>query len=65
MLAIIGAACLLKSQVFHETGNYELKYREAKGPILKIELLCLAFALRWSRLSEQIFRIAKWSLCRG
>jgi hypothetical protein len=21
--------------------------------------------LRWSRLSEQIFRVAKWSLCRG
>jgi hypothetical protein len=21
--------------------------------------------LRWSRLSEQIFRVDKWSLCRG
>jgi hypothetical protein len=21
--------------------------------------------LRWSRLSEQVFRIDKWSLCRG
>ena len=21
--------------------------------------------LRWSRLSEQIFRVVKWSLCRG
>jgi predicted patatin/cPLA2 family phospholipase len=24
-----------------------------------------AGAERWSRLSEQIFRVAKWSLCRG
>ena len=23
------------------------------------------FALKWSRLSEQIFRVDKWSLCRG
>jgi len=27
--------------------------REAKGPV------------RWSRLSEQIFRVDKWSACRG
>jgi hypothetical protein len=24
-----------------------------------------AFDQRWSRLSEQIFRVDKWSLCRG
>jgi hypothetical protein len=24
-----------------------------------------AALLRWSRLSEQIFRVAKWSVCRG
>jgi hypothetical protein len=24
-----------------------------------------AAGLRWSRLSEQIFRVDKWSLCRG
>jgi hypothetical protein len=22
-------------------------------------------SMKWSRLSEQIFRVAKWSLCRG
>ena len=24
-----------------------------------------SYGLRWSRLSEQIFRVDKWSLCRG
>jgi hypothetical protein len=27
--------------------------------------LCLRSAVRWSRLSEQIFRVDKWSPCRG
>jgi hypothetical protein len=35
---------LLESQVFHETGNYELKYRETEGAILQIKLLCFGFA---------------------
>ena len=25
----------------------------------------LTYLLKWSRLSEQIFRVDKWSLCRG
>jgi len=25
----------------------------------------IRWVLRWSRLSEQIFRVDKWSLCRG
>jgi hypothetical protein len=31
----------------------------------KLTNLPLAVAMRWSRLSEQIFRFDKWSLCRG
>jgi hypothetical protein len=25
----------------------------------------LAYVVKWSRLSEQIFRVDKWNLCRG
>jgi hypothetical protein len=31
----------------------------------RVFFACLRAQERWSRLSEQIFRLDKWSLCRG
>jgi hypothetical protein len=35
------------------------------GPSRRLASSRIALTLRWLRLSEQIFRVDKWSLCRG
>jgi hypothetical protein len=35
------------------------------NPLLVVGVVGFGYGVRWSRLSEQIFRVDKWSVCRG
>src|SRR5260221_14596421 len=55
-------ALILVNNDAHSEGP---KMRKLLVSLLITGSLCLTFTQRWSRLSEQIFRVDKWSLCRG
>jgi hypothetical protein len=39
--------------------------QEKSGGRVKLEDDVDLLGMKWSRLSEQLFRVAKWNLCRG
>src|SRR5262249_46552611 len=78
-LDISPSAAVKWVKYFHETGSCAAKPRGGSTSPLEVHapwLLTLieeqpdltldeVVSVRWSRLSEQIFRVDKWSLCRG
>jgi chemotaxis protein methyltransferase CheR len=63
-LQIIASIILLKSKTV-ESEETRGHLKDAHSRVMSIAEVQNQLQVKWSRLSEQIFRVDKWSLCRG